>query len=85
MGFSEKSKAKRTLAKNFAEPEDYKILQIKDKISEEFFIAQVGENKIKLETRGRKQKQILMKVDTFKAFCLIAKTKKRQKNKKLFY
>lgn len=76
IGFSEKSKAKRTLAKNFADPEDYKILQIQDKISEESFIAQVGENKIPQETRGRKQEQILMTVKTFKKLCMKANTKK---------
>ena len=70
MGFSEKSKAKRTLAKNFAEPEDYKILQIINKISEEKSI------KKNLGGSGLNKEQILMKVDTFKAFCLIVKTDK---------
>jgi phage anti-repressor protein len=71
MGFSEKGKAKRTLAKNFAEPEDYKILQICEE----------------KETRGGSglnKEKILMKVDTFKAFCLIAKTKKGKEIRNYF-
>ena len=78
MGFSEKSKAKRTLAKNFAEPEDYKILQIINKISEEKSI------KKNLGGSGLNKEQILMKVDTFKAFCLIAKTQKGKEIRNYF-
>jgi phage anti-repressor protein len=73
LGFTRKNDAKKSLGKNFAEPEDYTILQIYDKICEE------------KETRGGFNKeQILMKVDTFKAFCLIAKTKKGKEIRNYF-
>ena len=61
MGFSEKSKAKRTLAKNFAEPEDYKISE---------------ENKNQEKHGGHNKEQILMTIKTFKKLCMKANTKK---------
>jgi hypothetical protein len=92
LGFTRRDNSKKSLCKNFAEPEDYKILQIYDKICEENFAPPVGGAKnlhIKIceekETRGGFNKeQILMKVDTFKAFCLIAKTKKGKEIRNYF-
>ena len=45
IGFARKDNAKKTLGKFFAEPEDYKILQITDKLYEENFAPPTGEAK----------------------------------------
>lgn len=64
-GFGRKSDAKRVLEKNFSNEIDYKLILRKS-----------PENKIKEETRGRKEEIIMLTINTFKKFCLKAGTKK---------
>jgi hypothetical protein len=65
LGFSRKDPAKRLLDKYFTKDVDYKIL-----------LHRSVENKNKEETRGRKEEQIILTINTFKKFCLKAETKK---------
>jgi hypothetical protein len=65
LGFSRKDPAKRLLEKFFTLEVDYKIIS-----------RQSVENKIKAETRGRKEEYIMLNVNTFKKFSLKADTKK---------
>jgi hypothetical protein len=67
LGFSRKDPAKRLLEKSFTLEVDYKII----------FHRSV-ENKIKVETRGRKEEHIMLNINTFKKFCLKADTKKAE-------
>jgi hypothetical protein len=82
LGFSRKDPAKRLLEKNFTNEVDFKIqktttingrsvLETKESI-----FHQSVENKNKLETRGRREENIMLTVNAFKKFCLKANTKK---------
>ena len=65
LGFTRKDNSKRLLEKFFIIEIDYKII-----------FRRTEENKIKVETRGRKEENIMLNVNTFKKFCLKADTKK---------
>ena len=88
IGFLTKGNAKKTLGKNFAEPEDYKILLIQlDKrvyiddntfeINKNFAQSDGEAKSLHTETHGGQNKeQILLTIKTFKKLCLKANTKK---------
>jgi phage anti-repressor protein len=65
LGFTRKDNAKRLLEKFFTKDIDYKIISLRSE-----------ENKNKEETRGRKEEQIMLTINTFKKFCLKSETKK---------
>jgi len=67
LGFSRKDPAKRLLEKSFTLEVDYKII-----------FHRLVENKIKVETRGRKEEHIMLNINTFKKFCLKADTQKAE-------
>ena len=64
LGFSRKDPAKRVLEKHSIDT-DYKIL-----------LHRSVKNKNKDESRGRKEEQIMLTINTFKKFCLKSDTKK---------
>lgn len=90
LGFSRKNECKKTLINNFINSEDYVIVKITDDIYERNFITglpvtsfslskcDINNNLLTNTTKhgGSKKQKIMMKINTFKAFCLIVKTDK---------
>ena len=76
--FTQKIGAKRLLVKNFTEHIDYKMVALsKNKASEIILIAPILDSDCKKTVHGGQNKElILLTVDCFKNFCMIAATSK---------
>ena len=81
LGFSNKGNAKNTLINNFKENDDYKISIQKGKN----FASAYTEAKNNEENRGGSNREyIMMNIDTFKNFCMSAKTEKAKEIRKYY-
>jgi hypothetical protein len=89
IGFANKGNAMKTIKSNFIKGEDYKILlpRIEEQVhgghNKETIIFPTEKNKL-LETRGRKNEDVMLNVDCFKNLCMLVKTDQGKKIRKYY-